>query len=369
MNKKIVLSLLLIMPLISSCNNSGQSKTSETSSTTTTTTSTTTTTTTSKKEKTIDDCNTTDQIIKYAGLGYQKIIEDNNFKTGFKLTKTINQGDPYYSEKINLYEKFKSNTPIWTMAQWGSKYDLGSEDYKYVQEDNNLIHTIKGHKEKQNVCKKAIFNSETGSIYMELNASEDYDHPRLANESWPAFLLSQSKTEATKLKLSPLKSLVVDVNYKITKCDKKMSDEEYVESRHTAQCVLFLTVQNRTVGHVDYGKYIWFGFNLFDYRTMGQEFPGGTQLDKGTGRMIYKTSSKDTMKDTNGKQPLINQEGHCNFDMIDEAKKSMEEAIKQGYLTTSTWDDMYIGGFNFGFENPGTFDIGCEFSSINFFYK
>jgi len=315
----------------------------------------------------IDECTTTPQIEKYKKLGYEPLITDSNFRYGFTVKQVTKASDPAYSNPLVLYYKYSSVKPSWTFSQLNSKYDIygATTKYKHITSCGGLEHLIRGAKD----CKLFGVNSMTGSIYMELNAEVEYDHPRKQGEPWPHLLYSQSFTDVTSPKLDQLSSLIVDATYTIEKCDKKMTDAEYVESMHSAQLVLFLTVQNRTKKHDDYGKYIWFGYNLFDYRYQGQEFKSGIQYDAGTGRPIYKTSSKETMKDTNGKQPIVGQKGHVYFDMIDEAKTALEECKKQGYFTTSTWEDMYIGGFNFGYEVPGTFNIAATIEEINFFKK
>lgn len=54
---------------------------------------------------------------------------------------------------------------------------------------------------------------------------------------------------------------------------------------------------------------------------------------------------------------------------MDIVRQAYDLAIERGYLGEKKFEDLSIGGMNFGFEVPGTYNIGVEFESIGVFMK
>lgn len=51
------------------------------------------------------------------------------------------------------------------------------------------------------------------------------------------------------------------------------------------------------------------------------------------------------------------------------AKEAYDLAIQRGYLGETKFSELYIGGMNFGYEVPGTYNISSDIESINVFCK
>ena len=59
----------------------------------------------------------------------------------------------------------------------------------------------------------------------------------------------------------------------------------------------------------------------------------------------------------------------ARIDVVDIAHQAYELALERGYLGETKFEDLAIGGMNFGFEVPGTYNIGVEFESIGIYTK
>lgn len=335
---------------------------------------------TSEEEKMdITDCNSTEQTDIYKENGFEPLFVDTNFKKGFRVTKTFyNDGEsPYHdNKKINFYNLYPSASSYnWTIAQWSSKYDLMSDNgYTLSKDDTGLINTITGKGKMVNnkfvPSKQMIFNSITGSIEMTVNSSIEYDAPRTSSDPW-VHLLLENGTPTLKSKeicLKDYSQIIMEANYTVARCEDKM-DGKANPNVHAAQLVWYVTLQNRNKNSKEYGKYIWFGLNLFDNRSAGKTTTLYNQLDKGTGTGIYSPGSQTYLSSTDGKIPTVGQKAKAKLNLKSIAEEAFLAGKKQGYFESTTFDDIYIGGGNFGYEIPGTYDITTVFDSINIFAK
>ena len=212
-------------------------------------------------------------------------------------------------------------------------------------------------------------DSTVGSIYMELNAETEYDRPRQDGESWPHTLLSQ-EFGPDLVHVSELEDLVMNMSYEITKFEDCMGATAN-SNKHCAQLVWYITLQNRVQGHKDYGKYVWFGITLWDNRISGAAFGGYAAEDAGkedaTHAFIYQPAS--SLVHPNGKCPVVGQYRTVDFHLMDAAKAAFNTAKERGYLGDTAWEDLYIGGMNFGFEVTGTYNVAVQIDSVGVYYK
>lgn len=323
---------------------------------------------------TIEDCNGTELIKEYQKQGFDYFIKDPNFKDGFKITKSTYKGgeSPYHDSYKGLYQDF-TRTYGFTIPQWNTRYDIYNS-CTHNKSNYGLSHElISEGKNTSNgfLPGKVIrFNSLTGNVYLESNCEVEYEQPRKGNEPWVHLLLEQDFGKQEKLRVSTAVSLILDMSYVVTKCERKMSDSEYDPSIHTAQFVWYVTLQNRNVKSSDYGKYVWFGFSLFDYRNQGTKTTTVyTQHDEGTSALIYCPPSTSYHIKTNGCFPSVNEKARCKLDILPSCFDAYNKATELGYFSNTTWNDLYICGFNFGYEVPGTFNISAEIESFNIFAK
>ena len=260
----------------------------------------------------------------------------------------------------------------WVFPQWGSKYDVydyaernyynGGDAFTYVSE-GQYVNGVK-------VPGKILtIDSSVGSIYMELNAQVEYDHPRQDGESWPHTLLSQD-FGSDLVHVCELEDAVMNMSFEITKFEDIMGSSADTD-KHCAQFVWYVTIQNRTEGHPDYGKYVWFGITLWDNRLSGAASGGYAAEDAGkddaTHAFIYQPAS--ALVHPNGKCPTVGEYRTVDFHILDAARQAFETAKERGYLGETEWEDLYFGGMNFGFEVTGTYNVAVQIDSVGVYYK
>lgn len=331
------------------------------------------TTSTSTKEATLDDFTTTAKEESFRQRGYSPIFRDVNFKNGFRITKTDTaaEGGPYHDEYYHYYEETKSQTPSWTLCQWGSKYDIFQNfDLTTSQDGFEYTLTSKGGKNvdgKFVPAKRCEFNTKTGSTYLECNTEVEYDTPRQGGEPWVHVLLEQDFGDHL-VHVEDCESLVMEAQFEIEKFEDKLGSA-FNANVHAAQVVWYITLQNRNQQSADFGKYIWFGVGLWDNRSAGKKTNLYAQLDGGTSSFIYNPSSQFYYMDNDGYLPQVNQKITASMDVMMVAKSAYNLAIQRGFLGTTQFEDLYVGGMNFGFEVPGTYNIGVRFDDIGVYYK
>lgn len=327
-------------------------------------------------QKTIDDFNDTEQIKKYAELGYKPIYKDTNFKTGYRVTKSFyGAGEsPYHDKPLKYYTSTKPTQ--WTLAQWNSRYDILGEDensgYTISTDETGFIHTLTSKGKvlngKEVPGKIVRTNTMTGEVYMESNCSVEYDSPRTGSEGW-VHLLHEQDFSDDLTQVSKCTSIVMEAEFTVNKCVNK-TGSAYDTNKHAAQLVWYITLQNRTGNHSTnpyYGKYIWFGIPLFDNRFEGKSIGIYRAHDAGTDTLIYSLPSGDVFE--NGYCPRIGEKAVARVDIIKRVKEAMTYAKENGYLEGTEYEDLYISGTNYGYEVPGVFDIATTINAINIFKK
>ncbi len=305
---------------------------------------------------------------KYIEKGYSALFEDPFIKNG--VTVIAPEHDQPNSGVIAGTNA--TGTPSWSFAQWGTKFDLYDySDREYFNGGNKYVYASQGvYRNGKLVPGKVLgIDSDRGTIYMELNASTEYDHPRQDGENWPHTLLSQD-FGGDLVHISELSDLVMNMTYEITKFEDHMGASAD-SGKHCAQLVWYITLQNRTPNHPDYGSYVWFGITLWDNRISGASFGGYEAEDGGkadaTHAFIYQPAS--AYVHNNGKLPIVGEKRTVDFHLMDAARRAFDTAKAKGYLGSTQWDDLYIGGMNFGFENTGTYDSAVQIDSVGVYYK
>jgi len=321
----------------------------------------------------LDDYVTTEKIESFRQRGYNSLFSDTNFKDGFRITKTSTnaEGGPYHDEYFHYYEETQFNIPSWILCQWGSQYDI-YQNYNLETSADGLEYTLcsKGGKMIDNQfvpAKRASFNTKTGSTYLECNAETEYDTPRKNGEPWVHVLLEQ-KFKSPLVHVLELESLVMEATFEIQKFEDKMGDA-FNPGLHAAQVVWYITIQNRNQESADYGKYIWFGVSLWDNRSSGKKTKLYAQIDGGTESFVYNPPSTYYYLSNDGKLPVVNQKVTATMEVMQVVREAYDLAIQRGFLGTTQYEDLYVGGMNFGFEVPGTYNIGVMFDDIGVYYK
>ncbi|MBQ9481552.1 MAG: hypothetical protein IJU84_05275 [Clostridia bacterium] len=302
----------------------------------------------------------------YENRGYNALFADKYLENGIRLVGAS-------GEKTGelLFENSKDQ-PSWSFAQWFTKYDISEYyDRSYTDGGAEFTYASKGKfiGGKYVPAKILSVNSNTGKIYMRLNAQVEYDRPRTSGEGWPHTLLSQGFDDRL-IKVSEQSEIFMTMEYKVTGFEDIMGASAD-PNLHCGQMVWYVTLQNRVRSNPDYGTYVWFGLQLWDNRHEGVKVKEFAQQDAGkedsTNQFIFNPAGDYYFE--NGMQPAVGERRKVDFNILPVAEIALNKAKSRGFLQNTEWEDIYIGGMNFGFEVTGTYNIGAEIYSVGVYYK
>ena len=303
----------------------------------------------------------------YLQNGYSALFRDPYMKNGVSVLSV----DGSESKTITFGTSLAN--PSWTFAQWHSRYDLRSyESLKYTQKGAALELSSYGAKGSDGVYIPAkVLKVDTAhpSIYMELNAELEFDKPKEDGEGWPHTLLSQDFS-GELVHVSEQKEIKAHMEYSVTKFVDRMNGQADA-AKHCAQLVWYVTLQNRNPESDGFGQYIWFGFNLWDNRHSGGVCPEYAAQDLGkedaTKAFIYQPASTALFEKK--RMPTVGEKSKIEFDFLPTAKQAFELAKSRGYLPQTTWEDIYIGSMNFGWEVTGIYNVGVQIDTVGIYHK
>lgn len=279
------------------------------------------------------------------------LVADSTFGNGIILRGT-NSGNPVTSDTFKPFSD-ALGPACWMLSEWGSSHPLRTT--VATGNDTSVSYSNEG--------KKITFSrSENGTgIEMEIFTSREFHAARKSGEDWPHLLLEQELRP--QLRVDSITSLMLNLNAQLMYCNNRMKSQEFDPKIHTAQFSLYLAVNNRNRNSPGYGDYVWFGVPLYDYRYKHINLYKAKDVGKAdaTGRFIYSIAGRSAYQgsfhDQNWK--------HIAKDLYPEIRKAFETAKHNGYLTASSWEDMYITGMNIGWEVPGTFDAGLQLEGLS----
>ncbi|MET6996544.1 hypothetical protein [Chitinophaga defluvii] len=283
--------------------------------------------------------------------GTVSLITDPGFTQGIVL-RGANSAAP--GDKDTLFPfKRKNGQSVWKLAEWGSRYSLDARQPQQL--DSGIAYGDTG--------KKITFQQEgnTAKISFEVLASREFKAPRKANEDWPHLLLEQEFNQV--ISVNKMNALLLKMGARLMYCDNKTEAGKYDEGLHTAQFSLYLVVNNLNKNSAGYKDFIWFGVPLYDYRY--KDIPAYQEKDQGkedaTGKFIYSLSGKEVFDGSLHDRQWT----PISIDLHPAIKKAFETAQQNGFLKSSTLEDMYVSGMNIGWEVPGTFDAGIQLEGIS----
>lgn len=287
--------------------------------------------------------------------------------------------DPRYQDGAQLMTVVPSTTPVetldfgttpsgkpqWQIAEWWTKNSLAGTDPVVYRPGSvpGLSFPGIGYESRDH----RIIRGFDGEFWLSYDARDFYGSvPRADGQQWPELHLSQywqlPDVTAKPLRLVDLSRLTLAFQVRVPYLINYMAPKDYNPDLHTAQAWIYMTVQNLNSTSTDYGKYIWFGIPIVDYRY--DIPPGYTAGDNGhpgsTGQIIEDLPGTDfwtsSLKD--------GQWHRTQRDLLPLMHEVFASAQKFGYLPASTIDDMQVASFDVSWEFPGTFAAAMEFLSI-----
>jgi hypothetical protein len=290
-----------------------------------------------------------------------QVFADRNFLNGFQV-KSQTDGIPTPIGSI-VFEESTSD-PSWNIGQWYCGY-YHKED-KDLYDSYNILNVERTDKNTKHTfidaSKKVSVDTDSGEIYMRLEATKEYISPRESEQPWPHLLFEYNTSDTFYLK--DLKSLRFDMEFMLTKMQDGFESASQIDTNlHTAQFVFYIVVKNTNANSPDFNQYIWFGLNLYDARW--EIVPAYASQDSGkeinTGAFIYQPISS-----TYCKYPTkIGETQIIDSDLLPRIEDALKAAQQAGFLVNTTWDDLSLAGGNFGLEVTGTYDIAVDISKLN----
>jgi len=309
---------------------------------------------------------------RYEAAGFKNAIGDESFRRGFKARKKLNGGEYMFCNPVEVYNWTKAPTPVWQITQWMSQSLVDPDTPSYYKNVDGT-HVVIQDKET-NPAKKLEFETSTGDFKMACNATQEYkdnkqeESPYYGGKWWVHFLIEQELPN--KVKLSSCNQIVMQVDYKL---EKFVKGNMFKDAAECAQFEWYITVQNLNSSSADYGKYQWFGFDMWDCRDNGAESKEYKAGEYGSGVRITRPGSYLYLPDTNGKRPN-NTPGTnyrlCFANTLEYIKEDFDQNNGAGkYWANTKWEDLYIGATNIGYEVHNHFDAEFSLSNMGIFYK
>jgi len=248
-------------------------------------------------------------------------------------------------------------TPSWIVGQWDSVGSLNN-----TSEENGVF-------TYWDSAKMLSIDTNTGAIAMDMKGSVEYANGGRTQvaEDWPHLLMQQDYFGDKLIHLSEMESVNMQMKYTVTKCTEPIPEHNYDKPKlHCAQFVWYITLQNRTEGHEDFGKYMWFGMVLFDNRYQGAVYERTNKTADNSDQFIYQPGTADWSP--TGTMATLNETMTIDFNILDVAKVAYNEATKWSrwdqVFSSTTWEDLYVGSMNFGIEIPGTYDMSVDIEHV-----
>ncbi|MHC4442186.1 MAG: sialidase family protein [Planctomycetota bacterium] len=279
----------------------------------------------------------------------QPLLRDPDSKRGFKvydpkpgkhIARGVIQADPTLGD------------PTWGLAQWSSRYSLADATPQRL--DNGAVRFADDAKA---VTVGPAKGSERGLVFT-LNAGREYgERFRRRGEPWPHLLAEQRFViHPAIVKLAELR-FYIEYRLKSSKSYTPPSDRKV--AGQAAQFLAYLTIQNLNRKSSGFGDFFWFGIPMYDSRYRSPKHHAA--LDKGTGKFIYNPAGS----------VYTNQSAHdgdwitIDHDLLPLINTALKTAWQRGYMPQSRdLTDICLGGFNIGWELPGTLDVEMQFRDL-----
>ena len=295
---------------------------------------------------------------------YIPLFGDNLFLRGFNLRST-DSANPAIVGNLNYDGTALGNSPYWNFGQW----HCVNNDMQTAAFTN--VGTVKKYKVGTD-GNELIINS-TGKISFVLNTTTEYGlsttnphNPRQAADPWPTMLIEHELTNAQTIKIASSNEIRMQMNYTVTMMNNLTPS--YNAGLHTAQFLWYITIQNRNTSSPDYGKYIWFGLNMHDFRYQYAALHASPDAGpNNTGMFIYSPNMRPIMESQGPAQ--VGKNFSIDVNVLPLIQEAFTTAKVNNFLSNTTWDDLHIGGMNTGLEVPGTFDVAIDINSFNIKYK
>ena len=283
-----------------------------------------------------------------------EVLGDPKFEKGLAVSPLW----PEIVQQNGGFEKTNTDTirfgrgdadPVWQMAQWASKYDLGGT--VPVEGRDGVTYANPG---------KKVTRFADGTLLLDITTSTEYEAPRTGSDAWPHLLIQQDFENRPNV--GRISRLDFTMELRIVHCDKKMTDAEFNESLHTAQSPFYFFMRNVNPDSPDYQLSLWVGVPSFDYRYPRLDSTEYVQWDIGTATYIYAIPPRTIWGDVSFHDLKWHR---ARLDLLPLIRQGVAAMKDKGQFLHTDLDDLELMGMNFGWEGPGTFDAGLMVRNLS----
>ncbi len=306
----------------------------------------------------------------------KELLSDLNFSRGFAVTPFhSNSWDGKYKGFLSYDGKKAVGKEVWRIAQWGCTRDMATQSE--MKREGNVFTYSDGGK---TLC---VDTDKCGCISLGIKGSVEYSRDAEGDirervdgtENWPHILIEQM----TDAKIGrDCKRLIMEIEYEVDACESLVNREKYPLNPqiNAGQFQWFLMLQNYDIDSRSYGQNMWFGFSMFDTRSMGdtpnafQAYDGGKE--DSTGFFIYMPSLKDLAQVkgnivSNLPTSCVGKTVRIKVDVLPEIVKALEIVQSYGEMVGADLRKLKITSTNLGWELPGNNDVNIHISKLNLY--
>lgn len=279
-----------------------------------------------------------------------ELIADPKFEAGFSVIPACNNPDGNKScadsNRYTLKDPGRVDmadvTPVWEVAQWGSRSNLSGgarfeAGYGWATPDKRLVVFPDGRVELA-----VSGDSEQGGAY---------NQDRLAQ---PNMILQQTIAAPGKYgrsipSIAEMSKLTFNLDFRKV-YDDQNKKTGYNPVKHAIIFPVNFTIQNLNRRSPGYGQYVWLQISTYDDRYDVQPWKKDrTQIDLGTKSLIYFIPPQKLSTQTTHSGEWVAFHG----DILLYARKAVEIAYEKGMVSSGWINDYTIGGMNIGYELTG----------------
>ena len=248
--------------------------------------------------------------------------------------------------------------PVWTAAQWYSHFNLA--DAKRAPLRSGSSRFFDGAK----AVTFGVAGSPEADVIFALDGHKEYgDRAPEEGDPWPHLLVEQELTHHPVL--PALQSVPLRIQYRLLK-SQAFHLPGWDDHRHTAQFLLYITIQNGNHGSPGFRDYLWFGVPMYDARTpFPKRFTApdkGSAKKLGTGKFIFLPGAEEYA----AKPAKDGEWVTLDHDLLPLMRESLESAWSAGYLLDSKWPaDYQLAGMNLGWEVTGPLDVAMQVRGLS----
>ena len=283
-----------------------------------------------------------------------EVLGDPKFEKGLAVSPLW----PEIVQQNGGFEKTNTDTirfgrgdadPVWQMAQWASKYDLGGT--VPVEGRDGVTYANPG---------KKVTRFADGTLLLDITTSTEYEAPRTGSDAWPHLLIQQDFENRPNV--GRISRLDFTMELRIVNCDKTMTDAEFNECLHTAQSPFYYFMRNLNPDSPDYQLSLRVGVPSFDYRYPRLDSTEYVQWDIGTATYIYAIPPRTIWGDVSFHDLKWHR---ARLDLLPLIRQGVAAMKDKGQFLHTDLDDLELMGMNFGFLVPGSFDAGLMVRNLS----